>query len=186
MEKNISFNAPKEIEINTIRWQGEDIQIKEFISFGEMLSLVNRCVEGSFGVDGEYLPELTDFYLKKETVDIYTNIALGEDPYEVYSLLYNTDIFDKVIENINLYQYEEIRRSIDRKIGHTLRSNAKEYNTKFDNIISALDQLSGNFMNIFSDTPTEDIAKLFGMLNRGEVDNEKLAESYIKEHEEVE
>ena len=159
MDKTIKLNAPGTISTNTIRHHGEDIKIKEFLTFEEMLSMVNNCVEGSFDIDGEYFPELTDFYIKKETIDIYTNVDLGVDPIETYALIYQTDIFEVVVNEINRVQFEEIKRAIDRKIVHLLRTNEKAHNKEFEDMTTLFQTVGKRFESTFKDLNLDELSK---------------------------
>lgn len=164
MEKKIKLHVPETISTNIVRYQGEDIEIKEFVTFEEMLEIVNNCVEGSFDIDGDYIPELTDFYVKKEIVDIYTNIDLGINPIDIYALLYQTDIFNVVLSGIDRSQFEEIKRSIDRKIVHMLRTNEKAHNKEFEDITLLFESIGKRFENTLNKVDFEGFADVINKI----------------------
>lgn len=159
-EARVTIDIIAEPEIIELDLLGKKIKVRKQISFGEMLNMVENCVEGSFGLDGEYYPELTNFYIMKETIETYTNAHLGTDPVVVYSLLYNTNIFSEVIEIIDTHQLDDIRHSIDRKICHLLRTNEKTLSKEFENMKASFESFGENFENMFKDINLDKISNI--------------------------
>lgn len=171
-EARVAIDTIVEPEIIELDLLGKKIKVRKQISFGEMLNMVENCVEGSFGLDGEYYPELTNFYIMKEIIETYTNAYLGTDPALVYSLLYNTNIFHEVVEIIDAYQLDDIRHSIERKICHLLRTNEKSLNKEFENMKASFESFGENFENMFKDINLDKISNIlstvFDAKNEGE------------------
>lgn len=181
MENKIKLNAPKEADVSVIRFQGEDIKVKHSLLFEEMLGMIHEIVEGSFDDDGNYQPELTDFYFKKEIIEDYTNIKLPINPVEIYSIIYNTSLCEDIIKNVNQEQFVEIKRSFERKIGYLLRTNERNYTKTMKKITETFEGLGQKFENMFSNTDPSDVAKMFKVIDSKGISEDKIVKSYIEE-----
>ena len=180
-ENKISLVAPTGTDIYKIRFQGEDVEIKYSLSFEEMLGMVHEVVNGSFDDDGNYQPELTDFYFKKEIIEDYTNIILPINPIEIYSLVYNTTLCDDIIRNVNQEQITEIKRAFERKIGSQVRTNERNYTRTIETLTETFENIGKKFENMFSKTNPNDVARVFDVIDSIGINEDKIVQTYIKE-----
>ena len=119
--------------------------------------MIHEIVEGSFDSEGTYQPELTDFYYKKELIDSYTNIEIPSNPTDIYALIYNTDIYDIILEEINLYQLEEIKKSFERKIVHQVRSMEREHIATIEKFSNTLSSINGGIESLFTNLENAEV-----------------------------
>ena len=171
--------------INKINWNGIDLNIKKLLSLQEVFDFVNNvvgtCIDEESG--GGYLSELKDFAIKMYVLEMYGNIELPADASERYELIYSCDIFEKILEQINMMQFDEIISAIDKKINYILKANIKSVNTKIEDLNSSIEDFDGQMKNLFNDVSSENInsfMKTFASLEDGKVDEEKLVNALIK------
>lgn len=157
MENKIKIDVKTESDVATVKFYDADIEIKRTLSFTEMLLMIHEIVEGSFDSEGTYQPELTDFYYKKELIDSYTNIEIPSNPTDIYALIYNTDIYDIILEEINLYQLEEIKKSFERKIVHQVRSMEREHIATIEKFSNTLSSINGGIESLFANLENADV-----------------------------
>lgn len=155
------------------------IQIKKTITLSEMMLFVQEVVEACIdGENGEYIPEAYDLAIRSAVLTHYANFAMPASLDKQYWLVYNTMAFQQVVSKINKHQFNDIIRTIDRKIKFMLDilsssavSKIHEVINKFNDIAEAGEKVFGsasadeiaNFVNGVSklkDMKEEDIAKV--------------------------
>ena len=115
--KNAPIDAERVMEaahfderIRNVQWNGLIIRIKPCLSLSdatEMLSnIISSCTYGD-----KPLVEMLDFAMRIHTMIWYTNISLPDKIDDQYKLMYETDLFDAVLQHINAAQYHTIRES---------------------------------------------------------------------------
>ena len=179
MENKIKFETPVDVESTTIRYNGEDIVIKSTIDFGNMLRIVSEVFDGSFDENGIYSPELTDFYIRKEIIESYSNVELSSNPIDAYNIIYNTELYNLVLVHINQDQIADIFKSIDRRIGYSLKIDEKAKNKKIDEIISSFESLGNKFDEILGGTSADFFSTAIASIKENGVDEEAIAKAYI-------
>lgn len=121
-----------------------EISVKNTLNFEESILFVNNIVDICVDSDtGEYNPEMFDFMVKLFTVKFYSNAEISGDVENDYKLIYESDIFDKVFEQINATQFNELVRSASAKIDfkvssiiNTATSRITELLEKFEEMIN--------------------------------------------------
>ena len=110
--------------------------VKHRLNAAEVTGIVDAVCRGVVDSEtGVYHPELKDYFLRMAVVRTYTNIDLPNDE-RCWDLVYGTPIFAMVTghENrpvmfdcwdyddrvIDVEQYEQILKAIDRKIDYTI------------------------------------------------------------------
>lgn len=167
-------------ELITIEWTGINIEIKPTLSLGEMYGFVNgvvsACVDTTTGV---YNAEIKDFAIKMMVLENYANFTLPKNSEKSYDLIYRTDAFFKVRENINPVQFEEMCNAIDEKIEYVLKSNIETANRQINEMYTSMDGIQNQLSSLLSEINEDDIKNLLGALTKGDVDEEKLMNAYL-------
>ena len=155
-------------ELITIEWTGINIEIKPTLSLGEMYGFVNG-----------YNAEIKDFAIKMMVLENYANFTLPKNSEKSYDLIYRTDAFFKVRENINPVQFEEMCNAIDEKIEYVLKSNIETANRQINEMYTSMDGIQNQLSSLLSEINEDDIKNLLGALTKGDVDEEKLMNAYL-------
>ena len=179
MENKVRLVAPVDVESTTIKFNGEDIIIKSTIDFGNMLRVVSEVFDGSFDEDGVYSPELTDFYIRKEIIESYSNVELPINPVDTYNIVYNTELYRSMLGYINQDQIADIFKSIDRRIGYSIKIDEKAKNKKIDEIISSFEALGSKFHEILGGANLDLLSTAISSIKENGVNEEAIAKAYI-------
>ena len=180
--KKISISAMDKIikdtyEANkTIVWHGQDLVIKHSLSFTEMLKFVDSVVKSCFLQDtGDFTPEIKEFAIRSNLVDMYTNISLPDPLDHQYQLLYQTDIIDTIEENIDEEQYFGMVRAINDKLDHLAKARIEMLQRKLDDAVTSVSGIVSSFESLISGLEAGDLKKFVDAVNdKGFVDEEKI------------
>lgn len=100
--------------IRTVRWRNLPISVRPLLTFRETSCFVNTVMAACFDDEhGIAVPEAMDFAIRANTVLRYTNLELPEDLEEQYTVLYGTDIYDTIRQNIQTAQLDAIIKTIE-------------------------------------------------------------------------
>lgn len=193
MSKNnmISISSMDKIMKNieesvTIDFYGEELIIKKYLSFDEMIKFVNEIVNGCFdGEQGIYMPEVKDFLTDINTVLYYSNVRLPEDIRHRYDILIKTDLVEIIKQSIDYGQYDSMMYAISEKIDSRLNINEQLFNNKISIAMSSIETLTNNIKDLFDGIDADDIKNLLNALNNNAFDEEKLVEAYMKSKEQA-
>lgn len=159
-----------------------DVTIKYMIDFEDMLEFVEEVVANAFDSEGEYIPAVIDYMIKRNVIRRYSDIELPDDVNEEYSIIYQTDMFEQVSESINKSQLNEIINSIDHKIEHLRQSNIRKIEHKLNELIENFEELGDKVFGLFKDVNPEDMEKMVQMFSGDKVfDEKKIVKAYIDE-----
>lgn len=176
----VSINAlesiAKEFENEVIvEWHGINVTVKRTLTLNEMLTFVDSVAKSCFDqATGAYLPELKDFAIRSNLLDIYANFTLPNNLQRQYDLIWHTDAVDMVLQNINADQFAEMINAIERKVANLAEANVQSVYSQLHSAVSSLgsvvDQVGGVFDNITSD----DVSAIAGAIANGSFDIDKL------------
>lgn len=164
-----------------IDWCGTEVIVKHTISFTDMMEFVHNAAESCFSESGAYVPEVMDFAIKSNILSRYANFALPDDLEHRYSLIYRSDIVDKVCEHINNEQLHEIIDAIKRKVGYACDAKVSSIQQKAAEMFNALEELSKQIEGMFSNVSQDDIQKLLGAISNGSINEDALVQAYLKQ-----
>lgn len=85
-----------------IMWHGKRIKITPLLLFKDVFSFVGSVMSHISRTNGDGLiMEPVDFCFKVEVLSRYANITLPDDIEERYRIIYGSDLYRSVVENIN-------------------------------------------------------------------------------------
>lgn len=157
----ISFNKLKckiNDEIKVIDFNGEKIEVKQYLPVQEKLGLIGRVVMLSHEEDANYSnPVKSDVFTDLEIVFAYTNISFTEKQKEdlpkLYDSLLSSGLLDLIFENIPAVELIIINDGVKESI---------EAIYKYQNsILGIMDSLRNNY----SDLENIDIEGMHNSLN---------------------
>ena len=168
------------IPTKTVEWNGIEITIKPTLSFQDVLSFVDNVVKTCFTADdGAYIPEVKDFVVRCCILEMYANFTLPTNVERKYDLVYCTDAVDRVVEHINLAQFNEIINAINDKIANIAQANIEAVNAQMNELYTAFDNLQEQLSGIFTGVGAEEISKLVGAISGDTFNEERLVQAYI-------
>ncbi len=94
----------KNTEIKEIEWNGQKIEIKQYLPIEEKIDLIGKVLNESVDDNGYYNPIRLNIYTNMEIIMAYTNISFTEkqkeDILKLYDLFYGCELVDKIFETI--------------------------------------------------------------------------------------
>ncbi len=184
--QKISVNAMDEImkrfdAVETIEWNGLQVVIKKNLSLEEMMTFANSVVKSCFDqASGAYMPEVKDFAIRANVLDMYTNFTLPKDLSKQYDMVIRSGAVEMVLNYINYAQFNELVKAIDSKLQNTADANIQAFITKLDNVTTAFSDMQTEMKKMFSGVDTEDIGKLVGAIANGNNTEEGIVKSYLE------
>lgn len=184
--QKISVNAMDEImkrfdAVETIEWNGLQVVIKRNLSLEEMMAFANSVVKSCFDqASGAYMPEVKDFAIRANVLDMYTNFTLPKDLSKQYDMVIRSGAVEMVLNYINYAQFNELVKAIDSKLQNTADANIQAFITKLDNVTTAFSDMQTEMEKMFSGVDTEDIGKLVGAIANGNNTEEGIVKSYLE------
>ena len=92
-----------------VEWRGVEFIVRPMLSLAESTMFVNSVVDSCCHKETmTFVPEVFAFAIRVNTILRYTNINLPKDAETQYKIVFQTDLFDCVRENINIEQYDSI------------------------------------------------------------------------------
>ena len=169
----------------TIEWNGLEIEIKKTIPLQMMLAFENNAADGCFEKDtGRFLPELKDFMIGLCTIIYYTNIGIPQSVDSKYKMVYETDIVDRIAEQVNETQYAELCEAVDRKISYMAASRIEEINRQINGLSDTITELSDKIKSMFDGITEDDVRNVMGAFANGGFSEEKLMKAYLEQKRE--
>ena len=159
-------------------WMGIVAQAKDIILLQDMLEFVNDVVELCFDSEGNYVPELYDFAIRREVVMKYTTIEMPNDAEMQYKILFATSLFDIVMEYVNKKQFNEMIRAIDRKLKYASDARTMQAHVEIQKIAETFGSLNKNVQVAMEKISDVDLSELFEKLSR--IDEHKIVGEYIE------
>lgn len=184
--QKISVNAMDEImkryqTTETVEWNGLQVVIKKSLSLEEMMTFANSVVKSCFDqAIGAYMPEVKDFAIRANVLDMYTNFTLPKDLGKQYDMVVQSGAVEMVLNYINYVQFNELVKAIDSKLQNTADANIQAFITKLDGVTTAFSDMQAKMEQMFSGVDTEDIGKLVGAIANGDNTEEGIVKSYLE------
>lgn len=184
--QKISVNAMDEImkrfeTVETVEWNGLQVIIKKNLSLEEMMTFANSVVKSCFDqASGAYMPEVKDFAIRANVLDMYTNFTLPKDLEKQYDMVIRSGAVEMVLNHINYMQFNELVKAIDSKLQNTADANIQAFITKLDNVTTAFSDMQTEMEKMFSGVDSEDIGKLVGAIVNGDNTEEGIVKSYLE------
>lgn len=149
-----------------IKWKGLNIVIKHTLPLKEMLEFVNDVTKICFAAEtGEFLPEVKMFAVKCCVLERYANFNLPSNVERRYNLVYNTDVYEVVMQHINHEQFNEIMDAIDDKVDNAAQANIEAINIQMAEVYNQFNNLQAEINNMFAGINPEDLSKFFGAVS---------------------
>ena len=135
----------KNSNVSIIEWNGQQIEVKDYLPMSEKLDLVSTIINNSIDDNGYYNPMRVYIHTIIEVILAYTNISVTEkqkeDVVKLYDLFVSSGLSGKIIgETINPYEYQQIQKWIHETINSI-------YNYK-NSVMGILDTISEDYSEL--------------------------------------
>ncbi|MGN1154788.1 MAG: hypothetical protein ACI4TK_01280 [Agathobacter sp.] len=138
------------------------IEVTKTISLRDVVEFVENVAESCVDLEsGEYTPQVRDFAIKKELLTRYANFTMPQNIGKQYEFIYNSNIVDTVIQNINQLQFQEIVASIDRKIKFMLDCITSIAASNTVKLLDKLETVAEQNSSMFDSLGGDDLAGVF-------------------------
>lgn len=132
-------------DIKTIEYNGQEIEVKQYLSINEKLTLISNVINASHDGSSNFAnPIKVDLYLALEIIDFYTNINFTEkqreDIVKLYDLLYGNGLLQLIFNSIPEKEYNDI-------VTGTYRSIDAVY-TYHNSVLGILEAVSTDYENL--------------------------------------
>lgn len=162
-------------EPKTFDWYGVEIEHKENIPMEYAVTFVNNVVDTCFDKDGNYIPEFKDFLIRSFTVQMYSNVRLPQDLKKQYDILYNSDLYNVLIQHVDIVQYDTLLMAIDEKLEYRRNADVMTMRMTLNNLIAQFQ----NFGEQLNQVEIEDVRNIAGAINGVDLDEEKFVDAIL-------
>ena len=129
-----------------------EIEIKKMLTLDEALSFIQEVVESCIDSEtGEYLPEAYDFSVRVGVLTHYSNISLPASTDKKYWYVYNSGAFDQILSTIDNLQFNDLIRTIDRKIKYLTDMMVSTAAGKIGELVSKFSDVAEKLKGTFDD-----------------------------------
>lgn len=146
-------NASEDNEVLDIKTyklpNGAVLEYQTMLALDEMLDFVSMVVDSCVDAStGEYTPEVFDFAIREAVLTHYANVEMPSGLKDRYAFLYSTNLFDIVMESVNMRQFNDIIRAINKKLEYVLGVITSSAASKIYEILESV----GNFTKAINET----------------------------------
>lgn len=170
-----------------VDWNGLELNVKKNLSFSEAANFVSYVVGLCF-IEGtnEYIPEARDFAIRVCTIESYTNVELPESIEERNKVVYNTDLMQTVLKNVDAQQFNSLIQAIDIKLDYLSNANVELLNNKFEKLLDSFEKLYQSVAGVFEGITPDSLKSLVNAIKDDKFDENELIKAYFAEKEEKE
>ena len=192
LDKAIKFATGKTTTVSIMKNDEEsiDVEVRSVISLAEMSQLVRTAVDNLFTENEygeiEYMPELEDVSIAANVMAYYTNLKddLGND--RLVELIYNTGIYDEIVEHISESQYSNIQWAVRNRARDRIADNRNTQRAALAKATMQIEYASEAFKALtdqFADFGTDRMQAVLDRLSSIEVKD--LAKAVVETHDNV-
>lgn len=176
------LNENRENLVQSCIWNGIEINIKRTLNIYEMKVLFEAILSRCFSTDnGSYQPEYRDFAERTAVLAIYTDINLPEDIGDQFDLVFKTDIYKFVTENVDSEQLWSIMDSAGMKIEEMIKYRSEDMLKKAQEAIDSVNDLTEQFGKLFDGVDVSDLTNVINAISEHGIDEKAIVDSVIKE-----
>lgn len=174
-------NLESEIDISTDTSsdskESSSFNVKYTLDFENAIRFVDDVVDICVDEEtGEYKPELLDYMVKLSAIKYYSDYEMPSDVRESYDLIYKTDISEKVIQNINTEQFNNLVNAARSKIEFKANYIINTVANKVAELIKKFDDLFEEGNKFMSGLNEDDISGILNFTkNIKEINEDQLA-----------
>lgn len=139
------------IEETVVDVCGIQVKVKPILTFADTIGFASEAVRSIIDeVDENVAYELYDFIIKSLTLKYFTNISLPNDINEQYQLVYETQLFNNVVQAIDDKFYTNLIKAVNNKIQFELQKIQNHIKVKSDLYISQIKDEVQKMLNVYN------------------------------------
>lgn len=149
------------------------VQVKPLLDIGTFASVVDSVANTCFDEDGKYIAWVRDVAFMHSVIAAYTNLSLPTNFKKEFDLLMGTDVYHKVVDVVNKYQFAMLRKAVADKINATTGENNCSRKQELDRVLAMLNlitQMCQQFGTIFTEITGSDMQAIMEKLQSGAQD----------------
>lgn len=128
--------------VHHIDHNGVELDVQETLSFNDALAfgadIVSSCIDQS---SSTYTPEALDFAVRAGVMEYYAGIPMTDDHESAYRVLYESDWFDTVYEQINQVQLRTIVEQAKKRIEYMKSIFTSTASAQFADVIRQIQSI---------------------------------------------
>ena len=160
----------------TCIWNGIEIKIKKRLSIFEMKVLFDNIYERCFSnEDGSYQPEYRDFADRASVVAMYTDLEMPQLVQDQYDLVFMTDLYYFVGDNIDQMQFASIMDAVDEKVKESVDSKTSE----IEDTLSTVANLTEMFSTLFDGIDPKEASAVLKTIAENGIDEKAIVDAVI-------
>ena len=177
LEKCVEESAPSVVNIE---WRGLDVTVSRRLGFADMMKFVDGVVNLCFSDDGTYLPEIMDFAIRCNVLEMYANFTLPSNIEKRYELVYACDAYSAIMGAIDRNQFDVMMRAIEDKADNRAQANIEAINRQMNELYAAFENLESRLSTVFDGIDGDTMKQLIGAMSNGSLDETKLMNAYME------
>ena len=138
------LNLKLNTEIKTIEFNGQIIEIKQYLPIEDKLELIGRVIELSHDQNNFSNPLKINVYSLLEIIESYTNISFTdkqkEDTAKLYDLFVGQGLLNEIINNIPEQEYNTLMNGIEQTV--------ESIYTYHNSVLGILESISADYSNL--------------------------------------
>lgn len=170
-------------EVNTFNWSDIAIDVKRFLSAKDAMGFINDIIDGCVDENGNYFPEVLDFVRRKAFICYYTNIELPEETMAEYKILYGTELYNKVYEQVDLDQLDVLWSAVNERINMIKNDRMMAVEKRMAEIYAMMGNLTDILNKTVGEVTGEQISDFIKTLANSTVDESKIVSALLDEKE---
>lgn len=161
-----------------------DVTVKKRLSIEESISFVSALVYGMID-DDTVTYSIQEYLIRANTLEYFTNIRLPQDIDKKYALVFDSDIVDRVMMEINMELYDDLLTQFDRQLEFEVAKMQNQFKSGTQNYIDRITaeaeqiiEMFQSFGKVFENITPEQVAEILPNLSK--FGNEKdLVKAFI-------
>lgn len=163
-----------------IELNGLQVSIKKTIGIKEMVTLVSKVVASCFDPEsGECMFYIKDFILRREIISAYSNVAMPSSLEHQYKIVYNSGVFEEIINRDNA-EVGAIIRAINKEIDNRVLNNNNAMVAEMNKLITAVGSVYEVIKSAIGDITPEQAASFAKAFTQNGIDEEKLMKTWLE------
>lgn len=164
-----------------VAWRDIMITVTKRLGISDMMKFVDSVVNLCFSEDGTYLPEIKDFAVRCNVLEMYANFTLPSNIEKRYELVYACDAYATIMGAVDRSQLDVILAAIDDKIDNRAQANIEAINRQMNELYASFEDLQNRISGVFDGIDRNMVSQLIEALSGKELDEEKLMNAYLKD-----
>ena len=177
MDKAISENIQKTVDIE---WCGLEIRVTRFIPLETVAAIVENVAKACFSnEDSLYIPYVLWPALRAGIIGAYTNISMPSNPDKTYMFAYADGLYEKIIENVNKTQVNDLISATIERVKTTVESRISSINKEMEDIHEYLENIDSGLSDMLSGVSPDDLKNIITALDNGALNEDKVVKAYL-------